>query len=195
GFDGTSMQDIATAAGVSRGMPGYAFGSKASLYEAVLDRAFARPRALMSEMAARLEDEDAPTSLGAAIESYVDFLAAHPTYVRLLQRAALDGTSAMGEGTANLEALGEAVAHVGEMVGSEGLRPVDPRQLVVSLLALCFFPFAHQSTLLGPLGLDAGDPAFVDERKAHLLDLVLNGLLERTPCPRSARGRGTRRDH
>ncbi|MGI9120817.1 MAG: TetR/AcrR family transcriptional regulator, partial [Acidimicrobiales bacterium] len=42
GFDGTSMQDIATAAGVSRGMPGYAFGSKASLYEAVLDRAFAR---------------------------------------------------------------------------------------------------------------------------------------------------------
>ena len=44
GFDATSMHDVGAEAGVSRGTPGYFFGSKAAMHQAVLDRCFARVR-------------------------------------------------------------------------------------------------------------------------------------------------------
>ena len=44
GFDATSLNEVGAAAGVSRGTPGYFFGSKADLYQAVLDRSFAEVR-------------------------------------------------------------------------------------------------------------------------------------------------------
>jgi AcrR family transcriptional regulator len=175
GYDGASLQVIADAAGVSRGMPGYAFGSKAKLYEAVLERAFAQPRALAARLAAMLGD-GGEEELDATVAAYIDFLASHPLYVRLLQRAALDGGGRLGHGPAHVGALEDAVTLVGDF-----FTPAtgdDPRQLLVSLLAMCFFPFAHRDTLLAPLGLDADDPTFLAERKAHVLGL-LHEMLDR----------------
>ena len=42
GFDATSLNEVGLASGVSRGTPGYFFGSKAELYQAVLDRSLRR---------------------------------------------------------------------------------------------------------------------------------------------------------
>src|SRR6187549_2905893 len=41
GYDATSLADIGTTAGVSRGTPSYFFGSKEQLYDAVLERLYA----------------------------------------------------------------------------------------------------------------------------------------------------------
>ncbi|MDQ4072087.1 MAG: TetR family transcriptional regulator, partial [Actinomycetota bacterium] len=179
GYDGASMQDIASAAGVSRGMPGYAFGPKRELYEAVLTRAFAEPRALASQLMASLGADDPEAALRAAIEGYIDFLAQHPTYLRLLQRAALDGGGELGEAAASAEGLTDALPAADALLKAAGFRAVDARQLLVSAIALCFFPFAHNDTLLRPLGLDAEDPRFLAERKSHVVDLLLTGLGER----------------
>jgi AcrR family transcriptional regulator len=166
------MQRIATAAGVSRGMPGYAFGSKAALYEAVLERAFAQPRALAAQLSAG--DTDGAEVLATGVAAYVEFLAGHPTYVRLLQRAALDGAGRLGHGAAHQSALADALPLVGEVTGTGGGH--DQRQVLVSVLALCFFPFAHRNTLLGPLGVDFDDPAFAGTLTAHILELLRHGL-------------------
>ena len=91
GYDGASMQDVATAANVSRGMPGYAFGSKGALYEAVLARAFTGPRELVAELTDRQSARDPAELVRSIVEGYIDFLVAHPTYVRLMERAALEG--------------------------------------------------------------------------------------------------------
>jgi len=40
GFDGASLTEVGAEAGVSRGTPGYFFGSKAELYQAVIHRCF-----------------------------------------------------------------------------------------------------------------------------------------------------------
>src|SRR5947207_15793219 len=40
GYEATSLNDVGAAAGVSRGTPGYFFGSKPELYQAVLDHSF-----------------------------------------------------------------------------------------------------------------------------------------------------------
>lgn len=178
GYDGASIQEIADAAGVSRGMPGYAFGSKAALYEAVLARAFAVPRGLAVQAASQVDQGRPAEALRSAIGAYVDFLAGHPTYVRLLSRAALDHGRQLGESDAHRRALTAGVGALEQILRLGGFRAVDPRQLVVSVLALCFFPFVHHDTLLTPLDLDPADPVFLAERKAHVVDLLLHGVLE-----------------
>lgn len=175
GYDGVSVQEIATAAGVSRGMPGYAFGSKRSLYDAVLRRAFAEPGAVLAEMAepggVGLDD-----ALRTAIERYIDFLAEHPTFVALLQRAALEGGAGGALDAAFGQPLQDALDVLSGLFEAAGVRGVDARHLVVSAIALCFFPPAHQHTVLRPLGLDAGDAAFIAQRKTHVADLLLRSL-------------------
>jgi AcrR family transcriptional regulator len=170
GYDGASMQQIATSAGVSRGMPGYAFGSKAALYEAVLERAFAQPRAIAADLASAGGGGDLLTT---GIAAYIEFLAGHPTYVRLLQRATLDSSGRLGRGT-HRAALADSLPLVGDVTGRESDH--DQRQLLISILALCFFPFAHRETLLGPLGFDVDDPDFVADRVTHVVQLLRHGL-------------------
>lgn len=176
GYDGVSVQQIATAAGVSRGMPGYAFGSKRGLYQAVLAGALAQPRALLADLAGHVERGDVEEALRAGIGAYIDFLAEHPTYVALLQREALDGRPRQEEEAVVAEPAQDALAVVSGLLEAAGYRAVDTRQLVVSTIALCFFPMAHRHTMLAPLGLDASDEAFLAARKAHVVDLLLNGL-------------------
>lgn len=174
GYDGASMQRIADAAGVSRGMPGYAFGSKAELYEAVLERAFAQPRALAASLGHGHGDGADAEALASGVAAYIDFLAQHPTYVRLLQRAALDGDTRLGQGGAQRAALADALPLVAQVTGSDGIQ--DQRQVLVSMIALCFFPFAHRDTLLHPLGIDVDDPEFGRRLTAHVLSLLHGGL-------------------
>ncbi|HET7111639.1 MAG TPA: TetR family transcriptional regulator, partial [Gemmatimonadales bacterium] len=45
GYAATSLADVGARAGVSRGAPGYCFGSKAELYRAILERAIEEVRA------------------------------------------------------------------------------------------------------------------------------------------------------
>jgi AcrR family transcriptional regulator len=175
GYDGTSLQQIARAAGVSRGMPNYAFGSKKDLYEAVLDRAFAAPQAMIADFSA-LAATDVGQAVAAFVGAFVDYLAARPAYVRLLQRAALDDDGYLTGAAGTTAAVQASLIAAGCLTGASGVRPLDPRQLVISVIALCFFPFAHQATLLSPLALDARDPRFLADRKAHITDLLLHGL-------------------
>lgn len=156
-------------------MPTYAFGSKRQLYEAVMQRAMAQPRSLAREVAAALEGGDPVSALRRGIESYIDFLSQHPTYVRLLERAALDADSGLERAQASLEGLADALGAVTELLGVAGLR-ADPRQFLVSMIALCFFPLAHNHTVLRPLGLDISDPTFLAQRKVHVVELLLNAL-------------------
>jgi len=175
GYDGTSLQQIASAAGVSRGMPNYAFGSKKDLYEAVLDRAFTSPQAMIADFSA-VAGKDVRQAVAAFVDAFVDYLAARPAYVRLLQRAALDDDGYMTAAAGTAAAVQAGINAAGSLAGASGVRAFEPRQLIISVIALCFFPFAHQATLLDPLGLNAQDPRFLADRKAHIIDLLLYGL-------------------
>jgi AcrR family transcriptional regulator len=168
GFDGTSLQQIAEAAGVARSTPAYFFGSKEALYEAVLERAVARAQEAMARAYAK--GDEAP-SAEDAVESYVgaflDFLGHDQNFLRLIQREAL------GDGSRVAEFFGrsvdEGLAAVGPAAAKAG---ISPERLVLDLTALCWYPFAHEHTLLPALGMKARDPAFLDEQKRHLGDLV-----------------------
>ena len=169
GFEGTSLQQIAEAAGVARSTPAYFFGSKEALYDAVLTGAIARGRRAIARAYAEGDDDD--RSPDDAVESFVgalvDFLGQDQNFLRLIQREAL------GDGGRVAEFFGrsvdEAVAALGPAAEKAG---ISPERLVLDLVALSWYPFAHEHTLLPALGMRARDPAFLAEHKRHLADLV-----------------------
>ena len=168
GFDGASLQQIAEAAGVARSTPAYFFGSKEALYDAVLARAVARAQETMAR--AYAEDGNA-RSAEDAVESYVgaflDFLGHDQNFLRLIQREALGDASRLAEFFSR--SVDEALAAVGPAAQKAG---ISPERLVLDLTALCWYPFAHEHTLLPALGMKPRDPAFLAEQKRHLGDLV-----------------------
>jgi AcrR family transcriptional regulator len=168
GFDGASLQQIAGAAGVARSTPAYFFGSKEALYDAVLERAVTRGQEAMARAYAK---GDEALSAEDAVESYVgaflDFLGHDQNFLRLIQREALGDGSRVTEFFAG--AVDEARAAMGPAAEKAG---ISPERLILDLTALCWYPFAHEHTLLPALGIKARSPAFLEEQKRHLGDLV-----------------------
>jgi TetR/AcrR family transcriptional regulator len=168
GFEGTSMQQVGEAAGVARSTPSYFFQSKEALYEAVLARAVARAE---HTLAARANNDDEHRSPEGAVESFVnalvDLLSRDQNLLLLIQRESL------GDGSRVTEFLrhfaDDAVAAVAPAAERAG---ISPQRLVLDLVALCWYPLAHEHTLLPALGLNPREDAFLAEQRRHLAALV-----------------------
>lgn len=173
GFDSTSLQDVGAAAGVSRGTPGYFFGSKDALYRAVLDRAVAARRDLVTTISGRAGQANQPPAetIAELISSYLDFLAADRNFLGLVERESLGGGRHLYASAAQLDGLRDSVDELAAQLDRGGYSEIDPRQLFISCLALCEWPFVHRPLLAG-LGLDPRDPEFAAARKRHILGLV-----------------------
>ena len=185
GYDATSLNQVGAAAGVSRGTPGYFFGSKAELYRAVLERAFAEVRdAVRSGRARALASSQAPeTILAGAVSDYFDFLAARPNFIRLIEREALSGGEQL-EGAGHLSAGQEALAAISAELGLDETESGDASQVLLSVIALCWFPLIHARTVAPAVGVDLSDREALERRRRHVVDLVLHGVRGLTsPAP------------
>lgn len=176
GFSSTSLEQVGLRAGVSRGTPGYFFGSKASLYQSVLERCLEQVRsAVRSGRDRALASGEAPeVVLAGAVGEYFDFITSHRNFVRLMEWEALSGGGALRGTPPHLDAAREALAAIGAELdlAADG----EAAQLLLSIIGLCWFPLVHSSTVLEALQLDPTTPAFLAERKQHIIDLVVHGL-------------------
>src|SRR4051794_16675229 len=183
GFHGTSLQQIGEQAGVARSTPAYFFGSKEALYDAVLARAVARAQEAMARAYAA-EESSAADAVESYVGAFLEFLGHDQNFVRLIQREALEDGSRVAEffGRSVEEALA-ALAPAAKKAG------ISPQRLVLDLAALCWYPFAHEHTMLPALGMKARESAFLDEQKQHLGELVRamtrQGHERGSPCERS----------
>jgi TetR/AcrR family transcriptional regulator len=177
GFDATSLNEVGTAAGVSRGTPGYFFGSKADLYQAVLDRSFAEVReAVRAGRARALASGQSPEAiLAGAVSDYFDFLAARPNFIRLIEREALNGGPQLDE-VSHLSAGQEALAAISAELGLDDSPSGEAAQLLLSIIALCWFHLIHARTVAPAVGVTLENPDDLERRRRHIVDLVLHGL-------------------
>ncbi|HEY7482325.1 MAG TPA: TetR/AcrR family transcriptional regulator [Gemmatimonadales bacterium] len=177
GFDATSLSDVGTLAGVSRGTPGYFFGSKADLYQAVLDQSFAEAReAVRAGRARALASGQSPEAiLAGAVSDYFDFLAARPNFIRLIEREALSGGTQLG-GVSHLSAGQEALAAISAELGLDDSPSGEAAQLLLSIIALCWFHLIHARTVAPAVGVTLENPDDLERRRRHIVGLVLNGL-------------------
>jgi AcrR family transcriptional regulator len=182
GFEATSMQQIGEATGLSRATPAYFFGSKEQLYRAVLDRAMQAERDSIMESLVRLSNSKfSPEALLVeAIQSYHDFLAQHPNFIRLMERESLTDGSRVKDLQSYLHVLQDGLTAIrqGQAQSGTNLTEGEAAQLLLSIVALCWFPLAHATTFLQAMGIDANDPAFLEQRKKHIIQLLLHGALK-----------------
>ncbi len=178
GYEATSLQDVGALAGVSRGTPGYFFGSKEELYRAVLERGLERVRAAVRSGKERaLASQEPPeVVLEGVVGEYFDFIVENPDFVRLVEWEALSGGRQIGTLPPHLEAAQEALGAIITELALEPGREAEARQLLLSLIGLCWFPVVHGPTVLRALGVDLSDPAFRAERRRHVIKLVLQGV-------------------
>jgi AcrR family transcriptional regulator len=186
GFDGASLAEVALAAGLSRGAPNYFFGSKESLYTAVLERVFQEreqaTRAAFEPLVAWTEGSrggSLETALSQAVRGYMEFLLSRPSFLRLLQREELAGGERLREAQRDSRAIEDAFQALHEVAPERGLRPFGVADAVLLFILLTFSPLAQHSTFTASLGRDLEDPA---TRRQHV-KLVTSQLLHLVADP------------
>jgi len=168
GFDRTSLADVGEAAGVSRGLPTYFFGSKERLYASVAERLRDEVQRLVRDSVERSRSKTIDEVLERSVPPFIDYLAAHPHIVRLLQWEFL-----RAPGTARQEApvslFYDTAGVLAQALAAAGITQVDPFYLILSIVGMSFFPFiAVDETLI--------DSEFIEKRKQHVLNLLLGGI-------------------
>ncbi len=181
GFDGTSIEEIAAQAGVSKPVVYEHFGGKEGLYAVVVDREMQR---LLAMVTASLSDGHYRQKLEGAAMALLEYIEESADGFRILVR---DSHAASGTGTfASL--LSDIASEVEHILGAEfKAKGHDPKlapmyaQMLVGMVALT-----------GQWWLDARKPK-LDEVAAHLVNLAWNGLSGLDARPRLSAQAGERR--
>jgi len=177
GFDGTSVEEIADKAHVSKPVVYEHFGGKEGLYAVVVDREVGR---LLDRITASLQGNHPRELLEQAAGALLDYVEKDTDGFRILVR---DSPVASSGGTfaSMISDIATQVEHV--LAGEFKSRGYDPK-----LAGLYSQALVGMVALTGQWWLDARKPKR-DEVAAHLVNLAWNGLsnLEPKPALRSRR--------
>jgi AcrR family transcriptional regulator len=172
GFDGTSVEEIADKAGVSKPVVYEHFGGKEGLYAVVVDREVSR---LLDRVTASLVGNHPRELLEQAAGALLEYVERDTDGFRILVR---DSPVASSSGTfaSMLSDVATQVEHV--LAGEFKTRGYDPK-----LAGLYSQALVGMVALTGQWWLDARKPKR-DEVAAHLVNLAWNGLSHLEPKPR-----------
>ncbi len=191
GFDGASLADIATAAGLSRGTPSYFFNSKEMLYAAVLDRLFAERDTETARAFAPLQrwiEDTAAGSLRTALvdaaSGYTAFLLERPAFARLIQREELSGGRRLESVRGRSTVMADTFSALRAVARRRGLREFAVEDAVLVFVSLTFSPLTQRSTFMASLKRDLAERRI---RRRHV-ELVADQILclvgaRRSRCP------------
>ena len=182
GKDGARLQEIADEAGIHRPLLHYYFRTKQQLYEAVAERLF---NEFLLSFDAPAEGGRFADTLKAFIDHYMDSVRAHRHAAMWMVAENMAGSPILGEMLARAFATEGSpqrtmVEAIERAVDSGEIQPVDPRQLMLTVVSACVFPFVTLPTvkMMNPLAAEDFD-AYLEERKAHVFSVVYYGLASR----------------
>lgn len=179
GFAGARVDRVAAGAGLNKAMLYHYFGDKEALYVAVLERAYAGIR----EAEGRLELSDAAPvdAVRRLVEFTWDYFVAHPEFLSLLNTENLMRAAYVkrSETVAELQSpLVETLGVVLERGETAGVfrAGVDPAQLYWSIAGLGYFYLSNRHTLAVSFDRNLSAPAALDERRTHVVEVILGYL-------------------
>jgi len=172
GLDGTSIEEIAAQAGVSKPVVYEHFGGKEGLYAVVVDREVERFLSMGTRL---LEGEDTMAKFELAAVQLLRYIQENSDGFRILVRDS-NPTSGSGTFASLISDIASQVEYIlGDVLEKRGYDPaLAPvyAQMLVGMVASA-----------GQWWLDARNPG-LEEMAAHLVNLAWNGLRELDPKPR-----------
>lgn len=176
GLAGARASAIARAARVNKALLYYYFRSKEDLHRFTLEMLLSQ---LRSRVEASLEGPGLPRErLLRYVNSYFDFVTAHPNYPRLIQRQLMNRGRGLGgivdEYFRPLHDRLTATIRAGIAEGE--FREVDAQQTVLTLVAMTVFYFAAAPLLAELWHCDPLKPSRVAARRRAVLDFLEHGL-------------------
>jgi TetR/AcrR family transcriptional regulator len=174
---GARTEEIATAAHANKAMLYYYFGDKRRLHRAVLENLL---RQLRKNVYGPQRPDSSPRErLLHFVGAYFDFLASHPNYPRLVQRASLEAAQQFEWMKREYfrPFLMQLVRLVEDGIESCDFRRVDPKHTAFTIMGMTTSYFAAAPILSSVAGHDLLAPQAVRERKKALMDFLEHALL------------------
>lgn len=182
GFNGARVDAIAERAKANKRLLYHYFGNKEALYLAVLVDAYQEIR--RGERELRISQYDPVEAVDRIIRFTFRHFLANPWFPRLLSVENLQNAKFVKQIENVEEIRSPIVGELREIVkrGHElGLfrTDVDPMQLYISIISLCYFYVSNMQTLSVVFGKDLSQFALIQEREAQAVQMVLDYLQTR----------------
>jgi AcrR family transcriptional regulator len=184
---GAKMEEIAVKAGVNKAMVYYYYSTKENLYQEILryvisqnlSRIYKRVDQIITESAAPID------TLKLIVAVYFDVFSSEKTYTKLV----LDAISSEPQEfeqilrrikfDLNLDIPGKFLSFLEKGMAQHIFRRVEPKQLLLSIVAMSMFYFFGKPALKVFLDLQIEDEQiFLKERQEAIIDLMLFGIIE-----------------
>ena len=171
GLDGTSIEEIAARAGVSKPVVYEHFGGKEGLYAVVVDREVERFLTMATTL---LEGEDTMAKFELAAVELLKYIQENSDGFRILVRDS-NPTSGSGTFASLISDIASQVEYIlGDVLQARGYDPAYAPMYAQMLVGMVAFT--------GQWWLDARSPR-IEEMAAHLVNLAWNGLSQLDPKP------------
>jgi TetR/AcrR family transcriptional regulator len=178
GMDGARMQEIADEAGINKALLHYYFRTKQKLFEAIFKQAFGQ---IFPDIKTLIHSElHIEEKLGIFIEKYIYLLRQNPFLPSFILKEIdrdpeflASVIKKQGVNTHDLLKMFEKEMDAGR------IRRMDPRDLVINILALSIFPFAA-GPLMTIMFFEKNQNAYKDfliRRKETVKEFILNSIL------------------
>jgi AcrR family transcriptional regulator len=173
GLDGTSVEEIAAQAGVSKPVVYEHFGSKEGLYAVVVDREMDRFLTMANRL---LAGEDTRAKFEAAAIGLLRYIEENTDGFRILVRDSPPAGSGSGNfGSMIADIAGQVEYTLRDVLAARGYDPQHAPMYAQMLVGMV--------TFTGQWWLDARKPK-LEEVAAHLVNMAWNGLHELEVKPR-----------
>lgn len=179
GYDGARMEQIARRSGANVRMIYHYFGSKERLYVATLERVYSEVRS--KEIALNLRDHTPIDGMLSLVNFTFNHLLNHPEFIELIRNEnLLRGRYLRKSNFVPLATipLVDTVKDLLERGVKEGVfhRNVDPVQLYISLLSLCYIHLSNRYTLSIMFDRNLADDRWLRRRRKHVGEIILTYL-------------------
>lgn len=184
GFTGARVDSIAARAKANKRLLYHYYGNKEALYSAVLLDAYQEIR--RGERELRISQYDPVEAVDRIIRFTFRHFLANPWFPRLLAVENLQNARFVKQIRNVEEIRSPIVGELKEIVQrghEQGIfrTDVDPIQLYISIISLCYFYVSNMQTLSVVFGKDLSQFAMIQDREAQAVQMVLDYLRTRRP--------------